>query len=72
MTDYIDEYGDEVEDVELRLKHALELVDDAKNYLRRGLAVKAVHAVFEAGTLVREAESGLRGLHSSLRWESNR
>ena len=72
MTDYIDEYGDELESIQHRLEHALECVDNAKTYLLRGLALKASYEVFEAGTLVRGAESGLHGLHTSLDREAKK
>lgn len=66
MTDYLDEYGDELESIQHRLEHALECVAQAKDYLRRGLALKASYEVFEAGTNARSTEAYIRGLYQAL------
>lgn len=70
MTDYLDEYGDDVESIENNLKHALELLKELRGYLNRGLALKASYEVFEASSIVRLAESNIRSLFDSLQWEA--
>ena len=70
MTDYVEQYGDDVESIESNLKHALEVLTQAKTYLYRGLALKASYEVFEAGSLIRLAESNSQGLFRSLEREA--
>lgn len=71
MIDYIDEYGDELEDIKFRLEHSLELVTEARKYLGQTLPRKALAELYEARKLAYQAESNIRSLYRSLDWSIN-
>jgi DNA-binding phage protein len=66
----VNDYDDDIESIENSLKHALEVLDNAKDYLRRGSALKASYEVFEAGTIARSAEAYTQGLYRALEREA--
>lgn len=66
----MNDYDDDIESIEDSLKHALDMLAEARKYLRQGSALKASYEVWETGTTVRSVEARTQGLYRALEREA--
>lgn len=72
MSDYIDEYGDEIESVEASLAHALEIVATAKEKLQQDNPRWVVRNLPGIRSLLDASMSEVRGIVRSLESDTNK
>jgi hypothetical protein len=68
----MNDYDEDIESIENSLKHSLEMLAEARQYLRRGLALKASYEIWETGTTTRSVEARIQGLYRSLEREAKK
>lgn len=69
MTDYIEEYGDELEDIELTLRRAIQLLNDVRTQLKQGLIVPALRDMPGIENRIQAGLSNTRSLARSFEYE---